>query len=184
MDKDLEKMLAVISGKSRQDFELGQVSDIDKKQLTFALETIFSGLTLLNWLAGGLLRDAWKKSVDQMRAMIFEIKDENPVVIYLRYSVFNPAAKWVSIMSASDSSGELIQCPADKYDDWLSHAHSQINEGVEIISQKISDFESGQSRVPLQNQSPENSQAVQAMIRSRMENEREHQRGERERTRK
>jgi hypothetical protein len=110
------------------------------------LETLFSGLTLQNWLSGGPLLNAWRKSLDQMRVMVFEIKDENPVVLYMRYSVFDPTAKWVKIMNTGDNSNELISCPKASRDEWANYARSQIDQAVETLRQKISEFVDGAPR--------------------------------------
>jgi hypothetical protein len=177
MDTNLQKMMSVISGKSRDEFELGHVSDTDKKQLLYALETLFSGLTLLNWLDGGRLLDAWKKSLNQMRAMIFEIKETNPVVMFLRLSVFDSNASWIKTMTQSDSSNELIQCPENGRDEWKKHADTQITEAVSIIRQKIDDFTYGQPKLPTKNQ-----EVVQNMAHEMLEKERAQQRDERVRS--
>ncbi|MDL2295214.1 hypothetical protein LJC18_00120 [Lachnospiraceae bacterium OttesenSCG-928-E19] len=147
MDKNFEKMMALIDGKNRNDFDLNQVSNNDKKQLEHALENLFSGLTLLNWLDGGQLIGAWRKSLEQMRAMIFEITDVNPVVVFLRHAVFNPSAKWVNIMNTSNSSNEIINCSPTEYNQWQDKANEQINASIEIIRQKILNFVAGQPMV-------------------------------------
>jgi hypothetical protein len=182
MNTNLDKIMAVISGKNRDDFDLGQISDADKGQLVYALDMLFSGLTLVNWLGGGKLFDAWRQSIEQMRAMIFEIKEANPVVLYLRRCVFDSNANWIKIINKSDNSNEVIQCPAESYDEWMAHAHAQISEAISIIRHKIEAFAAGQRKsVKTENQNT-NSPVLEKLAREMMEDERVQSRDERTRS--
>ena len=89
MDFEIEKLLAKVSGENVENFAACVISDTDKKQIDFAFEEMFNGLSLLEWMRGGLLVDAWNVALDKMRDFIFGINETNYVVDYLRVAVFD-----------------------------------------------------------------------------------------------
>lgn len=63
MDMDFEKTLAILNGESVEDIEVAQLTELDRLQVSNAVDLIFQGLSLQNWLGGGVLRDAVAKCV-------------------------------------------------------------------------------------------------------------------------
>ena len=74
MDNHFEKTMAILNGESVVDLEIATLCEMDRIQITNALDLIFQGLSLRNWLTGGILRDAWQNALDQLRDGIFDNK--------------------------------------------------------------------------------------------------------------
>ena len=73
MDSSLDKTLALINGQSPSDYEMTQLTDADRAQIENAIDVLFSGLSLRNWLSGGTLGDAWTAALDKLRDIVFSI---------------------------------------------------------------------------------------------------------------
>lgn len=174
MDFDLEKKLAMIGGQSSEQYDLRQLTAGDRQQILNALDVLFSGLSLSNWLSGGTLWDAWGKSLDSIRNMVYGIDKVNPAVLYLRIAMAEHRENQSAMMLGSRSSGEYVQCPPDKRTEWQRHADLQIKEGMEVIKQKIEEFALPKSDVKTE---PGNSSVL---TRQNVRSEREH--GERTRS--
>jgi hypothetical protein len=142
MNNELEKNLALISGKTPDEIAANQLSDIDRAQMSNALDTLFSGLTLSNWLNGGGLGDAWNISLDQLRKMIYEITDVNPAVVCLRQLAAEHRIKWQKTIASGVNFNEHLNCSAGGRKEYAAHAQGQIDEGMSVLRQKISEFDS------------------------------------------
>lgn len=137
MDFEIEKLLAKVSGENIENFAACVISDTDKKQIDFAFEEMFNGLSLLEWMRGGLLVDAWNVALDKMRDFIFGINETNYVVDYLRVAVFEFKKHksktfynsiHVSEYFQSDANSEILE----------KAAREKIQDGVDIIMKFIS----------------------------------------------
>ncbi len=143
MDINFEKTLAMLNGESVDGMEIATLCELDRIQITNALELIFQGLSLRNWLAGGVLRDAWQNALDQLREMIFSISNVNAVTIFARQVAFDMRTTWTEKMRTAPRTNMLIQCPDDQRADWLNNAEIKIKNGTDLLMQKINNFTTG-----------------------------------------
>ena len=93
MDFDFEKTLAMLSGQSAQDFDAVQINDADKTIINNAVEVLFTGISLQQWLTGVQLGVAWTKSFDILRDIVFAIPIENLATKYVRFATFEHIRK-------------------------------------------------------------------------------------------
>jgi hypothetical protein len=174
MNSELEKNLAMISGKTADEIAANQLSDIDRAQMSNALDTLFSGLTMLNWLNGGGLGDAWSVSLDQLRKMVYGITDVNPAVVFLRQLTADHRLKWQKTIASGVNFNEHINCSANNRKEYVDHANAQIEEGVSILRQKISEFNSGEARTVRTDSDrahTQNGEILRVLVNERSENE-------------
>lgn len=142
MDKDFEKTLALLGGKTAETFSQEQLSDTDKAQIDAAIDMMFSGLSLHNWLAGGTLGQAWSGALDSVREFVFSFTESNPVTNYARVATYAHRRKWhVQIVSSLHAS-DKINCPPEKFAAWQEEANAKIQDGVELLRSKIANFQS------------------------------------------
>jgi len=138
MDFDLEQILAKVSGENTENFSTVVISDADKSQLDFALNEIFSGLTLLEWLDKKTLSDSWKIALNKLREYVFSIKDNSYVVDYLRHAVFDSKTLPLRHLASSVHANEFIQCPKNKRAELEQSAQMKIKTGKDIIQNMVS----------------------------------------------
>lgn len=146
MDSGLDKALALINGQSPTEYENAQMTDADKAQIDNALEVLFSGLSLRNWLSGGTLGDAWTSALDTLRDMVFSIPEVNVASSYARAATFRHRTKWLNKINLTLHVNKKIQCTESERPSWLSDANTKIENGLEILRRKISEFSSGAPR--------------------------------------
>ena len=148
MDLDFEKTMAMLNGESADNIELAQLTELDRVQITNALDLIFQGLSLRNWLAGGVLRDAWQNALDQLREYVFSISTNNAATLCARQVTFEMRTTWTEKMRTAPRTNMLIQCPDDKRDEWSNNAEFKIQHGVDLLMQKINGFATGTPHAP------------------------------------
>lgn len=143
MDFDFEKTLAMLSGQSAQDFDAVQINDADKTIINNAVEVLFTGISLQQWLTGVQLGVAWTKSFDILRDIVFAIPIENLATKYVRFATFEHIRKMKIKMTATAHTNEYIKCPPEKREAWNADAESKIQDGLDIIRRKIMEFAPG-----------------------------------------
>ena len=148
MDSGLDKVLALINGQSPTEYENAQMTDADRAQIDNALEVLFSGLSLRNWLSGGTLGDAWTGALDTLRDMVFSISEVNVASRYARAATFKRRAKWLNKINLTLHVNRKIQCTESERPSWLADANAKIENGIEILRRKISEFSSGTLHKP------------------------------------
>lgn len=148
MDINFEKTMAMLNGESTTGIEIATLCELDRIQITNALDLIFQGLSLRNWLAGGVLRDAWQNALDQLREMVFSITNVNPATIFARQATFEMRTTWQNKMTTSGHTNMPIQCPENQRDEWANNAEIKIQNGTELLMQKINNFTSGTPNAP------------------------------------
>ncbi len=141
MDMDFEKAMAMLDGKTPDEFTKSQLNDTDRQQIDNAIELIFAGLSLQRWLGGGILRDAWNYALDTVRDMVFAIDVNNAATNYAREAVFFHRRKWHVKAMYAPHANETISCPSDKRSDWETSAQNKIQNGTDILHHKIMEFE-------------------------------------------
>ena len=137
MDFETEKLLAKVAGENVENFAAHVMSDADKKQIDFAFEQMFSGISLIQWMQGGLLSDAWNCALDKMRDFIFGIEESNYVVDYLRVSVFDFKKRKSKDFHNSVHAGEYFRHETER-GILEKSAHEKIQNGIDIIMGLIS----------------------------------------------
>lgn len=137
MDFEIEKLLAKVSGENVENFSACVMSDADKKQIDFAFEEMFNGLSLIEWMRGGLLVDAWNNALDKMRDFIFGIDETNYVVDYLRSAVFKFRRNKSKNFHNSVHACEYFQANANS-DILEKAAREKIQNSIDIIMNIIS----------------------------------------------
>ncbi len=149
MDFDFEKTMAMLSGQSAQDFDANQVSDADKTIINNAIELVYSGLALQQWLTNVTLGVAWNQAFDIMRDMIFSVPFENIMTRYVQWATFDHIRKMKIKITSAAHTNEYIKCPPEKRQTWAVDANTKIQNGMEIIKRKISDYNPNAPRVPV-----------------------------------
>lgn len=176
MSLDFEKTMAILNGQSVESFMKSQLTEQDKAQIDNAIDVLFSGLSLRNWLGGVKLREAWADALDTLRDAIFAVSYNNPATLYARQSVFYHRNRWKSQIIASHEGNNTIQCPDNERDAWQQNAETKIQNGLEILRQKFLEFESDTPRTTVTKKAavvrtPENVRTI-----GEHENERERER--------
>ena len=171
MDLDFEKTIAMLNGESVDNIELAQLTELDRIQITNALDLIFQGLSLRNWLAGGVLRDAWQNALDQLREYVFSISVNNAAILYARQVTFDMRDTWTDKMRTAPRTNMLIQCPDDKRDEWANNAEVKIQNGVDLLMQKINGFVTGTPNAPKNATLAQSTPTFQQIFDSRVRDE-------------
>ncbi|MEE1110938.1 MAG: hypothetical protein UIH99_01870 [Alphaproteobacteria bacterium] len=149
MSIEFDKTIAMLGGQSVNSYLETQLSERDKTQINNAIELIFSGLSLKNWLDGGTLGEAWSKALDSVREITFAITNKNPAVTYAQAETFRHRTRWKSTIVMSHDATKTIKCPADQRDNWYAQANEKTQNGIEILRNKIAAFESVTPRKPV-----------------------------------
>jgi len=141
MDVDLEKIMAMVDGQNVENFSTKLVTQKDKEAIDEALELIFSGMSLQEWLNNVVLKDAWHMALDKMRDMIFSLYDQKSTIVeYLHYALFEHRKKTFKRLDCSAHSGEYINCTVDKRIEWNKKAQEKIDMGLNILKHVIDTF--------------------------------------------
>ena len=173
MGMEFEKTMAILSGQSVEAFMKSQLTEQDKIQIDNAIDVLFSGLSLRNWLGGVKLREAWTDALDTLRDAIFAVSYNNPATLYARQSVFYHRNRWKSQIIASHDCNKTIQCPDDERNAWQQNAETKIQNGMEILRQKFLEFESDTPRTTAKHKAEILRTTEQVRTIGERENERE-----------
>ena len=109
MDSDVSKILAMVNGRDRNDTDSVNITDQDQEKIDDAIESIFLGKSILLWVQGGKLVDAWTHALDDVRQELFAIPNKCPAVQYLRIAVFNHHNAWSRKMMASNERNSVAR---------------------------------------------------------------------------
>jgi hypothetical protein len=139
MDFDTEKLLAKVSGKNVENFSDCIISDATKAQVDFAFNQMFSGLSLLQWMRGGTLRDSWNSALDKIRDFIFSLEDRNYLTDYLYHAVFDFRKNIIKTVFPSVHANEYCNCPIQKQTELEVDAEQKVKQGIDIIRSLLSD---------------------------------------------
>lgn len=138
MDFDTSKMLSMISGHNRNETDMTAVSDETKSQIDNAIENIFVGKSILVWVNGGKLMDAWNTALDQLREELFCIPKISLVVEYLRIAIFNHRSNWHTKMLHSDERNSVAHFTNDtQKQELIDNAQTMILVGNKTIQNLI-----------------------------------------------
>jgi len=138
MDFELEKIMAKVSGENVENFAVRVIGQHEKSQIDFALNQIFSGLSVLEWMKKMTLGDAWNRALDKMRDFIFSISEKNYIVDYLRVAVFEHRNQMLRTLSSSMHINEYIQYSSEQQPELEAGARRKIKNGIDIIQNLLS----------------------------------------------
>ena len=141
MDFEFEKTIAMLDGTSGQDFEANQITDKDREIVAHAIDMLFTGLALREWLANVTLGVAWTRAFDALRDIVFSIPIKNLMTDCVRCAAFDYIRRKKIQMTAIAHTNEYIKCPLEKRDAWLREAESKIADGSEILRRIITEFQ-------------------------------------------
>ena len=176
MNFEFEKLMAKVSGENTENFAKRVLSESDKHQIGFALNQMFVGLSLLEWMKHVTLANAWRASLDKMRDFVFSIDGQNYVLEYLRAAVFEHRQKMQKLFTDSLYANEYIHYPTEQFPELKKSAYEKIQNALEILKNILSNPNDTKTE-----KTPEN---IDVQILQRF-NEREHNREhEHERVRK
>lgn len=148
MNQDFEKTLALLAGEDISVMEINKLSEVDRTQISNAIDLIFQGLSLQNWLAGGTLSEAWNTALDQLREYVFSIPVQNPATKFAHRATFDLRMTWQEKMRTAPHTNMPIQCPADQRADWQENAERKIQNGVDLLAHVIKNFAPGTPKQP------------------------------------
>ncbi|MBO4746322.1 MAG: hypothetical protein J5613_04625 [Alphaproteobacteria bacterium] len=138
MNSDVSKLMAMVCGQNRNDFDMNSIPLEIRNQIDNALESVFIGKSTLLWLNGGKLIDAWNIALNDLRDTMFAIPNTSPVVIYLRMAVFNHRAKWNAKMMHSDERNTVACINTDvEKQEVIDNANAMITVGMKTIQDII-----------------------------------------------
>ncbi len=163
MDMDFAKTLALINGDTMETFMNNQLSQSDCAQIDNAIDTLFSGLSLLRWLQGATLAKSWSGALDEVRDIVFAITSQNSATIYARNYVFVHRRRWHVKIVSCQRPDQLISCPPEKFTDWENDAKMKIQMGVDLLHKKVAEFSTNTAKTApvFQNITQLNMQMVQ-----------------------
>lgn len=144
MNSDLSKIMAMVNGQSRNDFDSESVSTENRTKIDDAIESVFIGKSMQIWANGGKLIDAWNVALDDLRDEMFSIPNTGPVVAYLRQSVFKHRTNWNVKMTKSDERNSVACFKNDNEKvELIEHANALITTGMNIIKYIIANATDG-----------------------------------------
>jgi hypothetical protein len=134
MESNLSKVMAMVNGQDRNDFDCKTVSIENRTKIDDAIESVFIGKSMLVWVNGGKLINAWNTALDNLRDELFSIPNTSNVVAYLRQAVFNHRTNWKHKMMQSNerNSIALFKNNTEK-EELVEHANALINTGFNTI---------------------------------------------------
>lgn len=138
--------LAMAAGQDMDKFYDVQVSDDDKRALRIALENIFQGSSVILWVRGGTLRDAWNTALDNMRDEFFATSRRDILTVFLQRAVFEHRTKWTEKMRTNDNRAQtfdLLRLSKADTDKMLDQAKFQREQGYNVIKQIFEKYDSG-----------------------------------------
>jgi len=138
MNFDFEKLMAKVSGENTEDFSKRIISDSDKKYINFAIDQMFIGLSLLEWMKHVTLADAWRVSLDIVRDYVFSMIGQSYILDYMRRSVFDHRQQIVKKLTDSPHTNEYIQYPPEQFPELEKSANEKIKNAIDILQSCLS----------------------------------------------
>ncbi|MCR4918176.1 MAG: hypothetical protein K5912_04535 [Alphaproteobacteria bacterium] len=137
MSEDLSKIIAMVSGQSRNAFDTETISQAVREQIAGAFDNIFLGESLLIWSHGGTLAEAWKTSLDDLREKVFAIPANSNIVKYLRVAVFEHRKQWEIKITNSNERNSIAVLNNKELEELNSQANFMIKSGTQTIQNLI-----------------------------------------------
>jgi len=143
---NMEKALAMAAGQDINVFYDNRVSEDDKKLLRDALENIFQGSSVILWISGGILKDAWNTALDNMRDEFFATSRRDVLTIFLQRAVFEHRNKWIEKIRNNDNRNQtfaLLGVSKTDKDNMINQAEFQRQQGYTVIKQIFEKYDNG-----------------------------------------
>ena len=150
---NIDVALAMVAGQDMDRYFDKQVGEDDKQLLRDALENIFQGLSVILWVRGGTLRDAWNMALDNMRDEFFATSRRDVLTVFLQRAVFEHRTKWAEKMRTNDNRAQTFDMlHLNKTDTtrMLNQAEFQKQQGYNTIKQIFEKYDSGFKPTPRQ----------------------------------
>lgn len=151
MNDNFQQAMTLVSGQTPQKAQEKQLTPEDKKKIYDAYFQLYYNLTLVNWLKGGGLGQAWFKALQQLKSFVSSKRNENPAVVYMHKMYAAHNTRWSKILMTHPYKDETIKCPTDKKQEWEKTASKNINSGLGVLNEHLRKYETKQS----QTQKPE-----------------------------
>lgn len=136
MNSAASKIMAMVSGHDRDEFDFNNISITERTKIDDAIESIFIGKSTLVWINGGRLHEAWDTALDYVRQELFSIPNTSVRVAYLRQSVFNHRAKWAIKMTQSNERNSFAYFDNEsEKKEIIEQSNEMVKTGFNIIKQ-------------------------------------------------
>ena len=148
---NIDAALAMASGEDMTVFYNSQISEDDKLLVRGALENIFQGSSVILWVHGGTLRDAWNTALDNMRDEFFATSRRDILTVFLQRAVFEHRDKWNEKMRINENRAQtfdMLQLNKTDTDNMIKQAQFRKQQGYDTIKQIIDKYDSGFRSVP------------------------------------
>jgi len=139
MTQDLSKIIAMASGQNRNHFDMDLVPVATREQIDTAFDNIFLGKSLLLWIKGGRLVDAWNTVLDAMRDDVFNIPITSTITEYLRIAIFQHRKKWHAKMLQSDERSCIATLDVMEQKELQDHANKMVIAGQKVLDELLKD---------------------------------------------
>lgn len=141
MTQSTDKIMAMLGGQSSAEYTRSQLTEQDRIQINNAIDVLFSGLSLRNWLGGGTLGNSWAQALDSVREFVFSFPGNNPAIIYAHQATFDHRKKWQTKIVMSQDGDEKIHCTDVQCAELGADAQNKIQNGVAMLRAKIAEFD-------------------------------------------
>jgi hypothetical protein len=139
---NLEKAISMITGTSAKQYEASQVSELDKARIRDALNSLFSGFSLIEWVNGKHLGKSQELALIKIRQIIAEIQNNNSAISFIRNFALMEIKTKVNSLSLNDTSREFCSVSNDKQkQDFIEYANNQINQGMATLKEIIEKYD-------------------------------------------
>ena len=148
---DIDSALAMVAGSDMNRFFNAQVDESDKQLVRDALENIFQGLSVILWIHGGTLQNAWNTALDNMRDEFFNRSRRDVFTVFLQRAVFEHRNKWTEKMRTNDNRAQTFAAlNLNKYDTdkMAQQANQQKLYGYDVITKLFLKYDGGFKATP------------------------------------
>ena len=137
---------AMAAGQDMDEFYDVQIDECDKRSVRDALENIFQGSSIILWVRGGTLRDAWNTTLDNMRDEFFATSRRDILTIFLQRAVFEQRTKWTEKMRVNSNRAQtfdMLHLSQSDTTKMLNQAEFQKQQGYDTIKQIFEKYDNG-----------------------------------------
>lgn len=143
---NLEKAVSMINGVSSIQFEASLVSEADKTQIRAALDSLFSGHSLSEWIKGGHLGKAQESAAAKIRRIIAEITQSNSAVMFLRNMAWPALRIKINSLAANETAREYCMASESQKRGFAEYAAGEINHGMAVLKEIMEKYETSAPR--------------------------------------
>lgn len=155
---DIDSALAMVAGTDMNKFFNSQIDESDKQLVRDALENIFQGSSVILWIHGGTLQNAWNTALDNMRDEFFNTSRRDVFTVFLQRAVFEHRNKWHEKIRTNDNRAQTFtMLNLNKYDTdkMEQQANQQKLYGYDVITKLFLKYDGGFKATPKPNKNNE-----------------------------